>query len=132
VERRVVVGERVARVAEPLHHPQEQLGVRAALGEAARLLLVEVLGQRPPHVGHVRHLPERAREQYGEVAHVHEILVAKVLEELRTRQARTRERRVRPVVFLVHDREEAVLQRRRRVHAEIVTGRRAPVTFSTD
>ena len=76
-----------------------------------------------------RRLPERAREQRRKVAHVDEVLVLEVHEELRAREPGPRERRVRPVVLLVHHREQPLARGRVRFDPFMVTNPDARVTF---
>ena len=61
--------------------------MRGRTGQPAGLLLVEVLRERPAHVVERRRDAERPREQHREVAHVHEVLVPEVHEELLARRA---------------------------------------------
>ena len=98
-----------AREAEAVHHLEEELGVRDAERELARLLLEDVLRERAPHVGG-RPLAEHAREQHREVADVHLVLVAEVDEELRAREAGAREVRPGPVILAIHHREQALAE----------------------
>src|SRR5579859_7085035 len=82
------------------------------LRDAARLLFVKVLGESPAHVVQRWRDAERARQEHRKVAHVDQVLVPKVHEELRPRQTRPRERGVRPMVLCVHDRKETLGERR--------------------
>ena len=107
----VLAREVGAREAEPLHHPQEQLGVRRGARQLPRLLLVQVLRQRHPQRLDRRHLTERAGEQDGKVAHVGGVLVPEVDQQLREREPRPRQRRVGPVVLAIHRVQEAFGER---------------------
>ena len=111
VHPRVVVVEGAPLEAEAFHHLQEEPRVRRRPGEAPRLLLVEVLRERAPDGVDGRRDPERPRQEHGKVADVHEVLVTEVLEELFTREARPRERGIRPVVLPIHDRQQPFAER---------------------
>lgn len=95
--------------AEPGHHLQEELRMRLADGELPGLLLEDVLGERRAHPRR-RPLPEDAREQHREVANVDLVLVPEVDKKLVFRETGAGERRPRPVVFSIHDREQPLLQ----------------------
>ncbi len=110
LERDGVAGHALARDAEPVDHLEEELRVRYAERERAGLLLVDVLGEGAPHVVR-RPLPEHAREEHGEVAHVDAELAPEVRLERGAREPRPGQVRPRPVVLSVHHGEEPLAQR---------------------
>src|SRR5688572_944141 len=106
--------------------------MRSGFREATGLLFVEVFGERMPHVRQRRDLPERPREQHRKVTNEDDVFVTEVSEKLLAGKPGLGQRRIRPMMLLVHDREEPRGERMTvdRFHDEIVTGHTAFVTFS--
>src|SRR5258708_3966742 len=108
--------------------------MRRGLRDPTALLFVQILGKRVTHVLERRHVAERTRDEDREIAHVDEILVPKMNEELGAREPGTRERGIGPVVLPIHHGEEArcerARQKRREGHTSIVSPSRSGVIFS--
>ena len=93
-----------------LHHPQEQLRMGRRPADAAGLLLVDVGGQHRARVLRRIRMTHHAREELGEVPHVHGPFLLEVRQQALQRHAALRKPRPRPVVLPFDHAEEPFLQ----------------------